>query len=257
MKDPRGNKRRLLILGGTAEAAGLARRAIDAHGALLDVISSLRGTTADPAEPPGKLRRGGFGGAAGLARYLRDESIGFLIDATHPFAARMQASAAEAAALARVPRCRLLRAAWPRHPGDRWIEAPDAAAAAGALTGLGRRVFLALGGRDHAAFAGVEGRWFLVRAISPLDRPPPFKDYEFLMARGPFTVEDESRLLKERLIDALVSRQSGGQGAYAKIEAARILGLPVVMIARPAPPPPPVVATVDAALSWLEGRLGD
>lgn len=239
-----------MILGGTAEAAVLAARALGAHGARLDVVSSLAGATPAPALPPGIVRSGGFGGAEGLARYLSAERIDFLIDATHPFAAVMQLSAAAAAAETGVKRCRLLRPAWRCRAGDNWTEVPDAAAAARALADMGRRVFLALGGRDLPAFSGLSDHWFLLRAITP----PPAKlpaNWEFLPARGPFAAADELALFRERRIDAVVSRQSGGDGAYGKIEAARQLGLPVVMIQRPPPPPGPLAATVDAALDWL------
>jgi len=239
-----------LILGGTAEAAELAARAIGTHGQRLEVVSSLAGVTSTPVLPPGSVRRGGFGGAEGLARYLGAERIDFLIDATHPFAAVMQLSAAAAAAETGVKRCRLLRPAWPRLAGDAWTEVNGAPEAVRAVAGMGRRVFLALGGRDLQPFSALTGHWFLLRAITP----PPEKlpaNWEFLAARGPFAVAGELALFQERRIDAVVSRQSGGGGAYGKIEAARQLGLPVVMIQRPPPPPAPLAATVDAALDWL------
>lgn len=253
MPDVRG-KRRLLILGGTAEAAELAGRVLERHGEELDVISSFAGVTEEPASPPGTVRRGGFGGPQGLARYLRDEAIAFLIDATHPFAAAMQGSAAAAAEATGVPRLRLLRPPWPKVEGDRWIEVADAQAAAQALAPLGRNVFLALGPRALGAFAGLGGCRFLVRGVTPPAQPLP-ANWRFLEARGPFAVADERRLFEQRHIDAIVSRQSGGAGAYAKIEAARALGLPVVMIRRPPAPPPPVAAGVAEALDWLERGL--
>ncbi len=245
----------LLILGGTAEAAALARRCADAYGAALDLTTSLAGATEAPSRPPGRVRVGGFGGVEGLRRCLTGDAIDAVIDATHPFAQRMQANAAAACALAGVPRCRLLRPPWPRRADDRWIEVDGLDEAAAALAGLGRRVFLALGARDLAAFAALEDRWFLVRAVSPPAVAPPLADWCFIQARGPFRLEDERRLLIEHRIDAMVSRQSGGEGARAKIDAARALGLPVVMIRRPTPPAPPVVASVDAALEWLGGTL--
>ena len=253
MPDARG-KRRLLILGGTAEAAELAGLVWERHAETVEAISSLAGVTEHPALPPGRVRRGGFGGAEGLARHLKHEDIAFLIDATHPFAAAMQMSAAAAAEAAGVPRLRLLRPPWPRLEGDRWIEVADAPSAAQALAPLGRNVFLALGGREIAAFAGLGGYRFLVRGVSPPAEPLP-ANWRFLEARGPFAVADERRLFEQRQIDAIVSRQSGGAGAYAKIEAARALGLPVVMIRRPPLPPPPVVAGVAEALDWLERGL--
>lgn len=240
-------KPRLLILGGTAEALTLARRC----DGQFTVISSLAGTTEHPVRPTGELRIGGFGGVDGLGRFLRDSGIDVVVDATHPFAARMQANAAEACARTGVPRCRLLRPEWPRAAGDRWIEVDDVEAAASALRALGRRIFLALGARDLAAFERLADRWFLIRAVSPPDRFPSGGAWHCLQARGPFAFDEERRLLVEHRIDALVSKQSGGEGARAKIDAARDLGLPVVMIRRPAPPVPPVVPGVDAAMAWL------
>jgi len=241
-----GARPRLLILGGTAEAIALARRA----AASFDVTTSLAGTTENPARPPGRVRIGGFGGAAGLGRYLDENAIDLLIDATHPFAARMQANAAEGCALAGVPRCRLLRPAWQRHADDRWIEVDDIAQAAAAIRSPGRRVFLALGARDLPCFAPLTDHWFLVRGVSPPAQP--IANGLFLQARGPFTLGDERRLLVEHRIEVVVSRQSGGEGARAKVDAARALGLPVVMIRRPPAPPPPIVDTVAAAIAWLD-----
>ncbi|MCC7045152.1 MAG: cobalt-precorrin-6A reductase [Alphaproteobacteria bacterium] len=246
-------KARLLILGGTGEAVALARAAAARFGDRLAVTSSLAGATADPVRPPGEVRIGGFGGAEGLRRFIAEQGIDLLLDATHPFAATMQANAIEAAVRAGVPRCRLLRPEWRRQPGDRWIEVGGPAQAAEALETLGPRVFLALGGRDLAGFAGLPGRWFLVRAVSPPQSP--VIDGLFVQARGPFALADERRLLEAHRIDAVVCRQSGGEGAGAKIAAARALGLPVVMIRRPPAPPPPVVADVAAALDWIAARL--
>jgi precorrin-6A/cobalt-precorrin-6A reductase len=238
---------RLLILGGTAEAIDLARRCLDRFA----VVSSLAGATEHPVHPPGEVRIGGFGGVDGLERYLRDVAIDAVVDATHPFAARMQANAAQACARVVVPRCRLLRPPWPRLPGDRWIEVDDVEEAASALRALGPRVFVALGARDLAAFESLSDRWFLVRAVSRPGALPARGTWLCLQARGPFALDAERRLLVEHRIDVLVSRQSGGEGARAKIDAARALGLPVVMIRRPAPPVPPVVPGVDEAMAWL------
>lgn len=231
----------------------LARRALERFGDRVEIVSSLAGVTEEPRRPPGAVRIGGFGGVDGLRRHLERERVAALIDATHPFAARMQANAAEACALANVARCRLLRPEWTRQPGDRWIEVGSAAEAAGALRELGPRIFLALGARDLPAFAGLSGKWLLLRGINP--PPTPIGHGEFLRARGPFALQDEEALLRQHRVDAIVSRQSGGSGAGAKIEAARRLGLPVVMIRRPPPPPPPHAATVEAALSWLADQI--
>lgn len=249
---PRAERRRVLILGGTGEAralaAALARR--------FDVVTSQAGVTSRPRKIAGALRRGTFGGSDGLARHLAETRVAALVDATHPFARRMKANARTAAAASGVPLLVLARPAWPRRPGDRWIEVADAREAAEALASLGRRVFLTIGQRDLDVFARLRDRFFLVRAI---ERPPhfPFGDGRLLRARGPFRLADELALMRRWRIDALVSKASGGRATYAKIAAARRLGIPVVMIRRADPTAPAAcVETVAAAVAWLERRIG-
>jgi precorrin-6A/cobalt-precorrin-6A reductase len=197
------------------------------------------------------VRVGGFGGAEGLARFLAERRIDRVIDATHPFAAQIGAHAEQACREARVPRLRLLRPPWTREPGDHWIEVADLAEAARRLPELGRRAFLTVGHQDLGAFAGLD-LWFLVRTIEPLGRSS-LRRAEWIAGRGPFGLEDEVALLRAHAIDVLVSKASGGSATYAKLVAARQLGLPVVMVRRPPPPPGPVAHSVAAALAWLEG----
>ncbi len=244
---------RLLILGGTREALELARRA--SAEPRFHVITSLAGRTRAPTAIPGELRVGGFGGAEGLVRYLREAAIDLVIDATHPFAASMAGNAAVACAAAEVPRVKLLRPPWGAVEGDRWVEVPDSAAAAGALQGLGKRAFLTTGHRDLAAFAGLEDTWFLVRLIEPPEEPVPLTQHQILLARGPFAEDDEIALLNEHRIEAVVTKNSGGPLTYAKIAAARHRGLPVVMIGRPAPPAGELVDDVTAAHAWIGNAL--
>ena len=248
--------RRLLILGGTGEAAALAERlSCDPR---LTVITSLAGRTRDPAKVAGAVRVGGFGGATGLAAYLEEESIGLLVDATHPFAARMAANAAQACAETGVPRLKLLRPAWHADEADRWLDVADIAAAAKAVGRKGTRAFLSVGRQDLSAFAGLDDIWFLVRSIEPLKVPCPLANCEVIQGRGPFTEPDETALLEKHRIDRLVSKNSGGEATYAKIAASRTLGLPVVMIARPQAPAGETVetvATVDEAVAWVAARL--
>lgn len=244
-----GTRLRVLILGGTGDAAELAE-ALAKHPDY-EVITSLAGRTRAPRAVPGALRVGGFGGAGGLARYLRMARIGRVIDATHPFAARMQEHAWHACCETGVPRLQLLRAPWIRQPGDRWHEVAGLAEAAALLPALGRRVFLSVGGSDLGAFAHCRGVFFLVRGI---ERPHdlPLQDARWISGRGPFLLEEEIELLREHRIEVLVTKASGGEATRAKIAAARELGLPVIMQRRPAPPPGPVVAGVGDALAWLE-----
>jgi precorrin-6A/cobalt-precorrin-6A reductase len=236
---------RTLILGGTTEAVRLAEACAGVPE--LKITTSLAGRTRTPTMPPGDVRIGGFGGAAGLADFLRAHGVDRLVDATHPFAARIGLNAAEACNAAGVPRLRLLRPLWQRQPGDRWTEAGSLAEAAGLLPPRGR-VFLSVGGRDLDAFAGLD-HWFLVRSIEPPEHG--LAGAHWVFARGPFGLEDELALLREHAIEVLVTKASGGAATYAKLVAARQLGLPVIMVRRPPPPPGLVVGSVAAALEWL------
>ncbi|WP_067659270.1 cobalt-precorrin-6A reductase [Nocardia harenae] len=241
---------RVLILGGTAEARSLARLAAGERG--LDIVSSLAGRVRAPVLPEGEVRVGGFGGAEGLREYLRDNAIDLLVDATHPFAAVMSAHAAAAAAAAGVALLHLRRPGWVAAQGDSWTRVPSLPAAAAGLRG---RVFLTVGRQGVAAFAGVAGAWFLIRAIDPPDPPLPAAR-EILLARGPFALADEISLLREHRIDVLVTKDSGGPDTEAKLIAARELGVPVIVVDRPPLPAggAPVVTTVDDAMAWLRGR---
>jgi precorrin-6A/cobalt-precorrin-6A reductase len=240
---------RLLIIGGTAEARALAEACAPRPN--LAVVTSLAGRTRAPRDLPGEVRVGGFGGAEGLARFLRAHAIDRLIDASHPFAEQIGRHAAAACQAAGVPRLRLLRPPWRRHAGDRWIEVADLTEAARRLPELGRRAFLSVGHKDLAAFAGLADVWFLIRTIEPPERLP-LDHALWLQGRGPFSLEAELALLRAHGIDVLVTKASGGAATYAKLAAARALGLPVLMLRRPAPPEGPLVATVAAALDWLD-----
>ncbi|MGH6892332.1 MAG: cobalt-precorrin-6A reductase [Dongiaceae bacterium] len=245
---------RVLILGGTQEAFQLAERLATIEG--IEAISSLAGRTQAPRLPKGEVRTGGFGGAEGLARYLREERISHLVNATHPFAKRISANAIEAARSAGVPTMRLLRPAWAAHRGDRWMAARHAAEAAALCRHCGGRIFLTLGSRDLDAFADIHNAHFLVRTVDAPDRLP-LQDYQMIAARGPFTLQNELRLLAEHHIDLLVAKNSGGDATYAKIEAARRLGLTVIMIERPPitfDPQSPTVANVADAVAWVSAQ---
>ena len=244
---------RLLLLGGTHEAAALAR-ALDGDPRIATTYS-LAGRTRRPAPMPGTVRSGGFGGPEALASYLRSERFGLLVDATHPYATTISTHAAAACEQAGVPRLVLHRAPWRRGPGDRWVDAADPAEAARALPGLGERVLLTVGSRGLAPFLDVPGVRFVVRAVEPPAAALDPERFEVVLDRGPFNVAAERRLLEARAIDAIVSRNSGGSAARAKLEAARALGLPVVMIARPPPPPGERASSAAAARLWIEARL--
>ncbi len=245
------HKPTLLIIGGTGEAIELAEAVTAAFGDDLRVISSLAGRTAAPGSISGEVRTGGFGGVAGLASYLRDISADYLIDASHPFAAEISKHACLAAAATATPCLTLLRPPWSKEEGDRWHEAADMAAAAEMIPTLGRRAFLSLGTRALEHFAGLRDTWFLVRLIDAPEEALPLDQAELILGRGPFDAASEQQLLKQHRIDLLVTRASGGEATKGKIDAARALDIPVIMLRRPAPPPGDTVETIDAALDWL------
>jgi len=246
-------ERRVLILAGSAEAVELARRTAAMAG--VAPIASLAGATRAPAKLAGELRVGGFGGAEGLRAFIAERRVAAVIDATHPFATTISANAVQACAAAGVARLRLDRPPWSTRQGDRWIAVADARAAAAALPGLGRRIFLAIGRQGLAAVATLGDLHLLVRVIDPPPTPPP-ANVAFVVGRGPFDVAHERRLFATHRIDAVVSKNAGGPASYPKIAAAHAAGLPVVMIERPPPPPGPRVATVAEALAWLAARVG-
>ncbi|WP_416069690.1 cobalt-precorrin-6A reductase [Streptomyces sp. AK02-01A] len=246
----------VLVLGGTTEARLLAGTL---HGRLR-VTSSLAGRVARPVLPPGEVRIGGFGGAEGLERWLREHRVDALIDATHPFAGTISFNAARAASAAHVPLLALRRPSWVPVAGDDWHRTGSLAAAAEALPGLGRRVFLTTGRMGLAAFArpDLDDHWFLVRSVDAPDPEPPLPArLETLLDRGPFTLEGERELLRRHRVDVLVTKDSGGAATAPKLAAAREAGLPVVVVSRPpVPDGVPVVTTPDEAARWLAQLSG-
>lgn len=249
---------RVLILGGTTGAAALADSLVREFGDRLDVITSLAGRTSMPAPVAGRVTSGGFGGAEGLAAYLRSQRIAAVIDATHPFAQTISANAAAAATEAGAPRLVLTREPWAPIAGDRWIEVADMAGAVDALRARADldRVFLTLGSGGIAPFAEIDPRFFVIRVAEPPAAPIPLSRHVVVVHRGPFDLEGELALLERHRIAAVVSKNAGGAATYAKIEAARVLRLPVVMIARPTPPRGEAVRSVEEALRWLGQALG-
>lgn len=242
-------RRRALVLGGSSEARALATGI--AADPRLDGVISLAGRTSAPMAHDLPTRVGGFGGVEGLTRYLIEERISHVIDATHPFAARISANALAACAAANVPLLVLTRPQWVPAQGDRWIDVDDNAAAAPALGVAPRRVFLAIGRQGVADFRVAPQHDYLLRVIEPPqagDLPP---SCEVIYGRGPFALEDEIALMRKRRIDMVVTKNSGGALAYAKIEAARTLGLDVVMIARPASGDAATTHDIEAALAFL------
>ncbi len=226
------DKRRILILGGTTEARDLAGRLGERTD--LAVTLSLAGRTLDPAPQPVPVRTGGFGGAEGLADYVGSHAIDLLIDATHPFAKQISANAHAASGATGIPLLRLERLGWEEVSGDRWTRVASVSDAVAALGEAPRRVFLTIGRQEAKVFDAAPQHHYLVRSVDPVDPPLDAPDVEYLLARGPFAVEDEIALLRDKGIDVIVSKNSGGEATQGKIVAARALGLPVLLIERAA-----------------------
>ncbi|HEV2900651.1 MAG TPA: cobalt-precorrin-6A reductase [Pseudaminobacter sp.] len=245
---------RILILGGTTEARQLAGKLAAQAG--VEVTLSLAGRTESPVAQGVPTRSGGFGGAEGLAAYLREEQINLLIDATHPYAANISRNAAEAALLARIPILALRRPAWEPVEADRWTLVADAAEAVKALGFAPRKVFLALGRQEIAEFASAPQHAYVIRSVDPVEPPLDVPDAAYILARGPFAEADELELLKTHRIDAIVAKNSGGSATYGKIAAARKLGIEVILFRRPVLPDVPAAASVEELLGkvdhWLD-----
>jgi len=242
---------KVLILGGTTEASALARK-IAGDARLLPLLS-LAGRTTNPQPQPIPVRISGFGGIDGLVKFLREETIDAVVDATHPYADQMSAHAVAACEQTGMPLASLVRPEWTREANDRWQIVANTEAAAGALGLESRRVFLSLGRQDLHVFAQAPQHHYLARLIERPDQATLPPHLRLLQARGPFDRADEERLLREERIDVLVSKNAGGAATYAKIKAARTLGLPVVMIARPHKPAGIVMMDVEACVAWLHG----
>jgi precorrin-6A/cobalt-precorrin-6A reductase len=238
---------RVLLLGGTAEARALAKT-LHPH---VDIISSLAGRVPEPALPIGPVRIGGFGGVDGLRRWLQEERIDAVVDATHPFAATMTAHAAEVCGELRIPHLVLARPAW--DPGTAIIVTSDTEAAEIVAQQRYSRVFLTTGRSGVSAFADSDA-WFLIRAVTEPDAAVLPRHYQLLLSRGPYHYDDEFAIMREHRIDALVTKNSGGDMTRAKLDAAAALGIPVVMVARPRlPAGVAAVGTVQEAADWVAG----
>jgi precorrin-6A/cobalt-precorrin-6A reductase len=236
----------VLILGGTGEARALAAE-LTARD--LAVVSSLAGRVARPRLPVGEVRVGGFGGRDGLAAWLTERGVTAVVDATHPFAERISASAVAGTRAAGVPLLRLQRPGWREGDGDRWHWVDSLDEAAALVPRLGGRVFLTSGRQGLSAFAGLGGPWFLARCVDPPAPPLPPR-IEVLLDRGPYREADERNLMREKGIDLLVTKDSGGTMTAPKLAAARSLGVPVIMVRRPPRPPAHTVAGVADAVTW-------
>ncbi len=248
-------KKIILILGGTSEASEIAELLVKLLGHD-SVITSLAGSTISPKPLCGIVRNGGFGGVSGLTQYIIEEEVSLVIDATHPFAERISKNAAEACLKNKVPRTCLHRPPWKKKNGDKWHEVKSLAGALETLPYKGKRVFLSLGSRAVNHFSNISDIWFLVRVVDQPILPLDLNDYQIVCKRGPFKVSEEKQLLEDHQIDLMVTRNSGGSGAYAKIVAARELKIPVIIIKRPLSPVSEVVSSINEVYKWLGDQLG-
>jgi precorrin-6A/cobalt-precorrin-6A reductase len=238
---------RVLLLGGTAEARALAK----ALHPRIEIISSLAGRVPDPALPVGPVRIGGFGGVDGLRRWLYDERVDAVVDATHPFAATMTAHAAQVCAESQLPYLILARPAW--DPATAIVVESDRHAAEAVAQRGYSRIFLTTGRSGVRAFVNSEA-WFLIRAVTEPDRAWMPRHHRLVLSRGPYHYDNELALLREHYIDALVTKNSGGDMTRAKLDAAAAVDIPVVMVARPPlPAGASTVGTVDEAAEWVAG----
>jgi precorrin-6A/cobalt-precorrin-6A reductase len=240
----------ILVLGGTIEATRLVAELASLG---LPTTLSYAGRVERPKPQPVPVRVGGFGGAEGLASYLRAHAITHLIDATHPFAAQISHNALLAAQATGTPLLALTRPPWHPSLGDKWQHMPDIPTAVEALSGPPRRILLALGRMHLAAFARQPQHHYLLRLVDPPEAPPPLPDHHITLDRGPFDAASDEALIRAHRIDLVVSKNAGGSGAQAKLIAARSLGLPVLMIDRPALPERREAHDIPTAIDWLRG----
>lgn len=243
---------RLLLLAGSGEARVLSQAFAAMDG--VEVIASLAGATRAPASLEIATRIGGFGGEAKQEEYLRNKVIEAVVDATHPFAARISQRTAAICARLNIPYLQVLRPEWVPTAADHWVMIDDEAEAAAHIP-VGATVFLATGRQTLDRFSNLEGRHLICRQIDPPDRAFPFKNGEYLIGKPPFSEQDERELFERLGVDWLVVKNAGGAASFTKLEAARKLGLPVAMIRRPQQPEGDKARTVDEALDWVRARL--
>lgn len=217
----------------------------------IDAIFSYAGRTDRPVPQPLPTRVGGFGGAAGLADFLRLEGITHVIDATHPFAAGMSNNAHTACIENDIPLIRFERPAWQPQPGDDWTEVADIAALPAALPDSPASIFLAIGKQSLALFSVKPHHRYLLRLVDAPTEPLPLPRCTIVLARGPFDLAADTALMREHHITHVVAKNAGGSGARAKLDAARALGLPVIMAARPRLPDNTIASDPTQVLHWL------
>ncbi|WP_438751730.1 cobalt-precorrin-6A reductase [Pararhizobium sp. O133] len=243
-------RHRILILGGTTEARQLAGAL--SQRADCDLLLSLAGRTAEPMAQPVPVRSGGFGGSDGLAAYLSEGKFDLLIDATHPFAARISHNAVIAARATGIAFFALRRPVWQQQSGDHWTRVPTIAEAVPALGTAPRNVFLAIGRQEAFHFNGAPQHRYIIRSVDPVTPPLVVADASYILATGPFEEEAERELLERNMVDVIVAKNSGGAATYGKIAAARRLGIEVIMVERRPPAEISTADTVEDALGFVD-----
>ncbi len=242
----RGN---LLVLGGTGDAVKFVEK-FSQLCPEINIETSLAGRTKQPQNLVGSVRIGGFGGVDGLANYLIEKKIDYLIDITHPCAGQISRNAFLACQITKTPLLFFDRPAWEKHPNDRWIEIENLDQVPQAIPSWSKRIFVTTGRQNLAPFMGLTHLWFLIRSVDPPDQVIPHS--KVILDRGPFTLQEELDLLTQYQIDTIVTKNSGGTATYAKILAARALNIPVIMVQRPDPPPGKRVTNLEDALKEVE-----
>lgn len=238
----------ILILGGTSEARDLS---ILVRKENIKAVISYAGVVKKIAKQPLPKRTGGFGGADGLAEYIINEKITHLIDATHPFANTISENAILAAKKTGVLFTTLERDPWEPEAGDHWTTVKTIESAINLLNGPPERVFLAIGRQEIKGFFRNRHHFYLLRMIE--DTPINFEipDFEVIHDKGPFKYEADKQILLKYNITKIISKNSGGSGSRAKIEAARDLNIPVIMIERPSVSPRSIFNNPDEVLKWI------
>lgn len=240
---------RVLLLAGTNEARALAQR-LDRDGRI-ELFTSLAGATSRPAEIAGNLRVGGFGGRDGNVKFIKDNKIDAVLDVTHPFAQRISRRMSDICGELGVPYLQVLRPAWVAQSGDDWRRVSQLEDVGGAIADA-QRVFLGTGPGSVEEIGPLPVERVLCRRIDAPKRAYPHDNGDWIQGRPPFSVEDEIAFFKDHRIDLIVTKNAGGTGGWAKVEAARMLGLPVVMVDRPEPVGGDLVDSVEGALDWIE-----
>jgi len=247
--------KKVLILGGTGEAANLAKKLFAETSENVEIITSFAGRTKNPPALPGRVISGGFGGIDGLKRFIVDEAINIVVNATHPFAATISENAYVACMVTNTLSITLVRPKWTLPPSARWVEVDDMDAASAAIDTFAKRPFLTIGSGGLGAFAHLHDMWFLVRVIEQSEAPLPFTNYQIVTGRPPYDIADERQLISEHQIDCLVTKHSGGSATEGKILAALEANIPIILIRRPLRLPGHWTDTVEECADWVQKQL--